>query len=134
MPMPRVAGAEAGRDAGRDAGRIQERLTVRGKENVDMGHIEQERLVVTVSGQGSARAEGRVEELEVQVMGSGNANLGRLTAGNVKVTVAGSGNVTVAPTENVKVNIIGSGNVRLTTKPVQIERRITGSGHVIEAP
>jgi hypothetical protein len=109
-------------------------ITVRNNQNVDLGHIEQPSLKVTVLSSGSATADGRVDTLSVQVMGSGHVNLGRLAAREVHVSIAGSGDVTVAPSDELKVNIMGSGDVHLTTRPAQIERRIMGSGHIIPPP
>jgi hypothetical protein len=87
-----------------------------------------------VLSSGSATADGKVDTLKVQVMGSGHVNLGRLLARRVEVTIAGSGDVAVAPSDELKVTIMGSGDVHLTTRPAQIERHIMGSGRIIEAP
>jgi hypothetical protein len=106
---------------------------VRGSRHVDFGHIEQQDVKISVLHSGSATAEGSVDELTVNVMGSGKANLGKLSAHKLKVTIAGSGDATIAPTEEVKITIMGSGSVRLLTKPGKIERTIMGSGRVIEA-
>jgi hypothetical protein len=106
---------------------------VRGSHDTDLGHIEQPSLKVTVFDSGSARAEGKVDRLTVAIFGSGHANLSRLAAAHVEVMIAGSGDVTVAPSDELKVNIMGSGDVRLTTHPARIERRIMGSGRVVEA-
>jgi hypothetical protein len=132
-PMPVPRGGGAGSTAGHDAGAPRNRVFVRGNDNINLGHIDQDRLIVDVTNSGSVTAEGRVDRLEVHIMGPGNANLGALTARQVSVDIAGAGNAIVAPTESVKANIAGSGNVRLTTKPSQIERHIIGSGRVIEA-
>jgi hypothetical protein len=107
-------------------------VQINASKNVDLGHIDQDHLTVSVPGSGSVTAQGRVETLEVNVMGSGNARLGELKARRVAVNIFGSGNATVAPTEELKARITGSGHVRLTTKPARIERAITGSGGVIE--
>ena len=53
---------------------------MRGNRNVDLGHIEQTNLKVTVLDSGSVAADGKVDTLSVEVMGSGNVNLGRLAA------------------------------------------------------
>jgi hypothetical protein len=108
-------------------------VMVRGNHDTDLGHIEQPSLKVTVFDSGSMTAEGKVDRLTVAIFGSGHANLGRLRAAHVDVMIAGSGDVTVAPGDALKVNIMGSGDVRLTTHPARIERRIIGSGTVIEA-
>jgi hypothetical protein len=109
-------------------------VTIRDNHNLDLGHIEQPSLKVTVLSSGSARAEGKVDTLSVQVMGSGHVNLGRLAAREVHVTIAGSGDVTVAPSDELKVNIMGSGDVHLTTRPAKLEQQIMGSGHIIPPP
>ena len=122
-----VSGAASG-------GKPTQHVTVNGPQSVNLGHVDQDHLTLTVAGAGSATAEGRVDRLTVELLGTGNANLGHLAARQVTVHLAGEGNVTVAPSEEVKVEIVGSGNVRLATKPDRITRHIIGSGRVIEAP
>ena len=100
--------------------------------DVDLGHIERETLTVNIADSGSATAEGKVDRLTVNIMGSGNANLGKLAARKVTVMVMGSGSATVAPSEELKTHIMGSGDVHVLTKPARIERSIMGSGHIIE--
>ena len=107
-------------------------VTVRDYKNVDLGHIERESLNVSIQASGSLTAEGKVDRLNVNVMGSGHANLGKLTARRVSVMVMGSGSATVAPSERLSVNIMGSGDVHLTRRPARMERSIMGSGRVIE--
>jgi hypothetical protein len=100
--------------------------------DVDLGHIERESLSVTIASSGSLTAEGKVDRLTVNVMGSGHANLAKLAARSAKVMVMGSGSVTVAPSEELKANIMGSGDVHLVTRPANIQRSIMGSGRVVE--
>jgi hypothetical protein len=107
-------------------------ITVHDHRDVDLGHIQQQRLKVSLLASGSVSAEGQVDTLIVQVMGSGHANLGMLRARRVEVVIAGSGDVTIAPGEALKVSIMGSGDVRLMTHPAKIERSIMGSGSIIE--
>jgi len=132
-PMPPLPQPPPGFSDG-SVTRTSNSVTVRDNHNVDLGHIEQPSLKVTVLSSGSVIADGRVDTLTVQVMGSGHVNLGRLLARRVEVTIAGSGDVAVAPSDELKVTIMGSGDVRLMTRPAQIERRIMGSGRIIEAP
>ena len=100
--------------------------------DVDLGHVERKSLNVTIASSGSATAEGKVDRLDVNVTGSGNARLGKLAARSVSVMVMGSGSATVAPSEELKVTIMGSGDVHLLTRPAKIERSIMGSGRIIE--
>ena len=108
------------------------KVTVPGDRNVDLGHVERQSLEVSILSSGSLTAEGKVDKLTVNVMGSGKANLGKLTARSVTVMLMGSGDATVAPGEDLKAHIMGSGDVRLTTHPANIQRSIMGSGRVIE--
>jgi hypothetical protein len=108
-------------------------ITVHDHRDVDLGHIQQQRLKVSLLASGSVSAQGQVDTLIVEVMGSGHANLGMLRARRVEVVIAGSGDVIVAPSEELKVSIMGSGDVRLMTHPARIERSIVGSGSIIDA-
>ena len=107
-------------------------IFARGSNDTDLGHIEREALTVTVAHSGSLTAEGKVDRLTVNVLGSGNARLGKLAARTVTVSVMGSGSATVAPSESLKATIMGSGDVHLVTRPASIQRSIMGSGHIVE--
>jgi hypothetical protein len=107
-------------------------VAVHDYKDVDLGHVERESLNVTVASSGSLTAEGKVDRLTINVMGSGNANLGKLAARTVKVMVMGSGSATVAPSEDLSAQIMGSGDVHLMTRPARTQRSIMGSGRIIE--
>jgi hypothetical protein len=107
-------------------------VMIRGNNDTDLGHIDQESLNVTVADSGSVTAEGKVENLKISILGSGHARLGKVTARRASVMVMGSGSATIAPSDELKVTIMGSGDVHLLTRPAQIRRTIMGSGRVIE--
>jgi hypothetical protein len=133
-PMPPIPPTPPSGFSDGSVTRTSNSVTVRDNRNVDLGHIEQPSLKVTVLSSGSVIADGRVDRLAVQVMGSGHVNLGRLLARRVEVTIAGSGDVAIAPSDELKVTIMGSGDVRLMSQPAHIERRIMGSGQIIPPP
>jgi hypothetical protein len=107
-------------------------VAVHDHNDVDLGHIERDSLNVTIASSGSATAEGKVDRLNVNIMGSGHARLGKLAARDVSVMIMGSGSATIAPSGDLKVTIMGSGDVHLLTRPAKIHRNIMGSGRVIE--
>jgi len=107
-------------------------FVVAGSGIQQLGHFEQGNMNVTITGSGSASADGRIDKLAVMVAGSGDARLAGLSARQVTVTVAGSGDATIAPQDEARVTILGSGNVYLASRPRRIERNIMGSGRVIE--
>ena len=103
-----------------------------GGSDIDLGHVDQEELKITISGSGSVTAEGKVNRLIIDIPGSGHAKLGKLAARSVSVMMMGSGSAIVAPREELKATIMGSGDVHVLTRPARIERSIMGSGHIIE--
>ena len=105
---------------------------VKGSQNVDLGHLDQKTLNITIPSSGKIRAEGKVENLTVNLFGSGKADFSKLAAGNVAVHIFGSGVVIVAPSGALEASITGSGAVHLTTRPKTITRSVTGSGQVVE--
>lgn len=107
-------------------------VMVRGDKDTDLGHVDRQSLTVTVANSGTTTAEGKVDTLNVTVLGSGHADLGKVAARRVVVAIMGSGRATVAPGEELKVTIMGSGDVHLLTKPAKIERSIMGSGQIVE--
>ncbi|HWU54117.1 MAG TPA: DUF2807 domain-containing protein [Rhizomicrobium sp.] len=107
-------------------------VAVHGHRDVDLGHIERAALNVTVADSGSLTAEGKVDRLTVNVLGSGDVRLGKLAARSVTVSIMGSGSATLAPSESLTATIMGSGDVHLATRPAQIQRNIMGSGRIVE--
>jgi hypothetical protein len=106
---------------------------VRGYNAVDLGHVEQPTLNITTTSSASVTGEGKVDTLNVSILGDGQANLGKIAAREVNVAVMGSGDASVAPGDVLKVTISGSGNVHVLSRPTRIERVIHGSGRIIEA-
>jgi len=108
-----------------------DRVMIDDDQNVDLGHVDRRKLAVTVAASGSIKAEGRVDELTVHAMASGQVQFGRLMVRKAVVELAGSGDVTIAPSQEAQITILGSGNVHLTTSPAKITRTIVGSGRII---
>lgn len=132
VPMPMPMPIPMPNEVQIQNGAQDQNVFVKGSQSVDLGHIEQDSLNITIAASGSATAEGKVNRLHVQVLGSGDARLGKLAARSVTVSVMGSGDATLAPSEELKATIMGSGDVRLTTMPAKIERMIMGSGKIRE--
>ena len=91
-PMPPQPPPPPGADNG-----DEHNYLVKGSQNVDLGHLDQKTLNITIPSSGKIRAEGKVENLTVNLFGSGKADFSKLAAGNVAVHIFGSGVVIVAP-------------------------------------
>ncbi len=107
------------------------KFVVNGGETLELGHIDQDRLDIHLNGNGSARGDGKVGNLNLVVAGSGDADLGALAVETAaKVTILGSGTAILAPRGSVEVFIAGSGHLKLTSRPRSLSQNIVGSGAV----
>ena len=68
-------------------------------------------------GSGSIRAKGKIDDLKIEIAGSGRADFGQVAASNARVEIGGHGDVDIAPSEEAKIEIGGSGDVYLHTNP-----------------
>src|SRR3990167_6263948 len=92
------------------------------------------RVVVTAPNvrRFASNASGRTDALDLDIAGSGDADLRALDAKDAKVDIAGSGDADIAPTGDVQVSIAGSGDVSLATRPAKLTSEIAGSGDVYQ--
>ena len=88
------------------------------------------RLALTGQGSGSFRADGRVDEVDVRIQGSGDADLEHLRARSARVVIDGSGNVRAQATEAMAATINGSGNITYSGRPRQVSEDVNGSGNI----
>ncbi len=102
-----------------------------GTGDVQLNGLSQPAVKVSIAGSGDLQADGRTDDLTVDVKGSGNLKLGDLAAKNVDVDIKGSGKAEVAPQESLNVDLSGSGTIYLRSEPRKIETSIHGSGTII---
>jgi hypothetical protein len=86
-------------------------------------------LVLHTSGHSHVMAAGRADALELDIAGSGEANLARLESRRAAVRIAGSAQVAAWVRERLVVRITGSGAVRYFGD-AHVAKRIAGSGRV----
>lgn len=101
-----------------------------GRNTLSIEDYRQPSLRLDVSGSAEVTARGQSESLEVELSGSGEANLGALMTRSARVEIAGSADAIIAPTDTAQVDISGSGDVELLTRPKSVETDISGSGRV----
>ena len=107
-------------------------IGLKGGGNLILENIAQVALELNLMGNGSVSGQGTVEKLELQIFGSGNADLAKLATEDIEANIFGSGNADVAPTGDVEVSIFGSGDVRLHTHPRNVSTKTFGSGRTIQ--
>jgi hypothetical protein len=106
------------------------RFNLLGSQRLNIENYDHDELDVMIAGSGDVTAKGRARDAEVEINGSGDANLADLVAERVKIEIRGSGDATIAPTETADVEIAGSGDVVLLTTPEHVNQSIHGSGKV----
>lgn len=106
------------------------RIEAQGSSDIDMGGVNQDALVIEVSGSCDVTARGSVQLLEVQVSGSGDVDARELIASTARLSVSGSGDVRAHATNNARVRVSGSGDVKVYGNPLERDHRVSGSGVV----
>lgn len=111
------------------------KFVVNGRENLNLGHIDQQSLDVHLNGIGTVTGEGRVGELNLVIAGPGNADLGKLfVTDDAKVSILGNGTAALSPQGDLRLFIAGNGKLLLLTRPRDISQTILGNGEVVAPP
>lgn len=111
--------------------RTFKKFALLGTGNVQLSGLSQPDVEVSIAGSGDLQADGKTDNLKVDVRGSGDLKLGDLAAKNVDVDIKGSGKAEVAPQDSLNVDLAGSGTIYLRSEPRQIETSIHGSGTIV---
>ncbi len=91
---------------------------------------DQPNLMLRITGSGDVDAAGRTETVEVDIHGSGEADLSALETRDADVEISGSGEAAIGPTGAARITISGSGDVDLTRRPASVIQNVSGSGDV----
>lgn len=106
------------------------RFDVAGYNALTIEGYRQKTLRLDVAGMGRVTASGEVEDLELDISGKGEVDLGALRTRGADVDISGAGEATIAPTEWARLDISGAGDVRLLTNPRSLETDISGAGKI----
>lgn len=109
-----------------------DRFQVNGSGDLSIAGYDRPALAIDIAGSAEVRASGRTDALDLDISGSGDADLEDLAAGTAKVDLSGSGDARIAPTGETAVSISGSGDVALTDRPSKLTTDIAGSGDVYQ--
>ena len=101
-----------------------------GSGTIEVVDINAELLLVTIAGSGEFVAEGKADEVEVRVSGSGDIDLRELIADDASVRISGSGDVEVYAVESFSGRVTGSGDIRIHGNPKRFTEKVSGSGDI----
>jgi hypothetical protein len=103
-----------------------------GSGSLDADDIDADAFEVRSKGSGDIALQGTVGHLALDLDGSGDADLGGLTARDARVAADGSGDVDVRADQRLAVDVTGSGDVRYHGDPA-LTRHVDGSGELSRA-
>jgi hypothetical protein len=106
------------------------RFALNGSGRLEIDDYDQPDLELDVAGSGEVSVRGRTQRADLEIAGSGEADLDALTLTSARVSVAGSGDARLAPTAAAEVSIAGSGDVTLRRRPPSLSSSISGSGEL----
>ena len=104
-----------------------------GSSDVSIRDYDQPALNLILSGSGDVTASGSARTVQIDVSGSGDADLTAMATVDADVRVSGSGDVRVGPTGKATVDVSGSGDVDLTRRATEVRRTLSGSGDIDES-
>jgi hypothetical protein len=104
-------------------------ITLSGSGTVEAKGINSDSLKMAVNGSGNIRAEGKADQQEISIAGSGDYQGANLKGKAVSVNIAGSGGGVVAATDSLDVVVAGSGSIEYVGDP-KVTQRVVGSGSV----
>lgn len=111
------------------------KFVVNGRENLDLGRIDQPSLEVHLNGVGTVTGEGQVERLNLTIAGPGKAELGGLSVQQeARVSILGNGEAALAPKGHLRLFIAGNGKLSLASKPKTVSQTIVGNGEMQDIP
>lgn len=106
------------------------RFEVSGSGDLSIRNYDQPSLAVRIEGSGDVNAAGRTEVVDLNISGSGEADLSAVETRDADVRISGSGEASVGPTGEARITIEGSGDVDLTRRPARVSQSISGSGDI----
>ena len=92
-------------------------LEIHGGATIDVIGVEGDRFSIDISGSCQGAVSGWVDQVSVDIAGSGDLDLFELQAKRAKVEISGSGKVKVHATETLDVDVAGSGDVTYRGEP-----------------
>jgi hypothetical protein len=108
------------------------RFQLNSSGDLNIRDYRQDALAIRVTGASDITAQGTAKTLQLDVSGSGDADLSGMAAEGAEVRISGSGDARVGPSAWAKVDISGSGDVTLTRHPAHEETHVSGSGSIVQ--
>ncbi|MGQ0558591.1 MAG: head GIN domain-containing protein, partial [Sphingosinicella sp.] len=107
-----------------------ERVELEASGDARISGLDGGRLRLASHGSGSFTAAGRVDQLEVEIEGSGNADLENLQAREARIQIDGTGDAEAHVTDTIVARVNGTGEIVYRGEPRSVTEDIYGTGNI----
>jgi len=111
-------------------GREFRKFTLAGTGKLNLDHLSQPSLDMQVAGVATVKANGKVDDLRIEMAGVSKADFKQVTGEKAEVQMAGVSTAEIAPTDAADIKIAGPSTVNLYSKPKQLDTEIAGLGQL----
>jgi hypothetical protein len=108
------------------------RFELTGIDQLTLEGYDQDGLEISTTGMSKVTGHGKTRTLKLDMTGAGEADLAGLAADSADVDISGAAKASIAPRTSARLDVSGSGEVELKTKPLKLEKNVSGSGEVKE--
>jgi hypothetical protein len=109
------------------------RFHLNGGSRLSIEGYDQKNLFVSTEGKAAVDAAGRVNDVAVEMKGSGTVNLARLTTGNASASIGGMSTLVLAPSMDADLTVRNFASVVLVSRPKELKTSLLDSGRVVDA-
>jgi hypothetical protein len=109
------------------------RFHLNGGSRLSIEGYDQQTLFVSTEGKAQVDAAGRVNDLTVNMKGSGTVNLAKLVTSNASVDIGGMSTLVLAPTNDANLKVRNFASAVLLSNPKDPRISLEDSGRVVTA-
>jgi hypothetical protein len=102
-----------------------------GSGSVSVPGVESQQFSADLVGSGALTISGITDRLDASLAGSGDLDLGHLSARSVTASLPGSGRLDVNVSQTLHASLLGSGDIVYRGDPATVERALGGSGSIV---
>jgi hypothetical protein len=109
------------------------RFHLDGDSRLSIEGYDQKSLFVSTQGKAAVDATGRVNDVAVEMQGSGTVNLARLTTDSASASIGGMSTLVLAPSLDANLKVRNFGSVVLLSRPKALTTSLIDSGRIVDA-
>ncbi len=107
-----------------------EEVSIHGACDLDISGFSGHEFAYKLSGAGNLKMDGKVDQLEINISGAGEADTTDLKAKDVKVSISGAGNAEVYAKDSIRGRVSGVGNLTYYGDPEDKDTKVSGMGSI----